>query len=77
VRTSSSIREDTWASIISGEAPGYGVTIDACGTSNDGNNSCFKEVKESNPEATIRTVKRPTTERLASDAVASLNKDFP
>jgi hypothetical protein len=77
VRTSSSIREEIWASTISGDAPGYGVTMDACGTSNEGSSSCFKEVRDRSPEATISTVNRPTTERLASEAVANLNKDIP
>ena len=53
------------------------MTIDACGTSKEGSSSCFKEVRDNSPEATIRTVKRPTTERLASDALASLNKENP
>jgi hypothetical protein len=51
--------------------------MEACGTSKEGNNSCFKEVRDSSPEPTIRTVKRPTTERLASEAVANLNKVVP
>jgi hypothetical protein len=51
--------------------------MEACGTSKEGKSSCFKEVRDNSPEVTIRMVKRPTTERLASDAVASLNKDVP
>ena len=51
--------------------------MDACGTSKEGSSSCFKDVRDSSPEATISTVNRPTTERLASEAVANLNKDVP
>jgi hypothetical protein len=77
VRTSSSIREEIWASTISGDAPGYAVTMEACGTSKEGSSSCFKEVRDSSPDPTMSTVNRPTTERLASEAVANLNKDVP
>jgi hypothetical protein len=74
VLTWSSITEEIWASTISGEAPGYAVTIDACGTSKEGRSSCFSAVADSRPAPITKTVSKPTTERLASEAVASLNK---
>ena len=53
------------------------VTMEACGTSKEGSSSCFRDPSEMRPATVKIMVKSPTTERLASEAVESLNKDVP
>ena len=72
-RTASSITRLTWLSTTSGEAPGYAVTMAACGTSNEGMSSCFKDPSEMNPNTAVMIVISATTDRLATLSLARRN----
>ena len=71
--TAPSITRDTCESMTSGDAPGYEVTIAACGNSNEGKSSCLSWPTATNPKTASIAVIRATTDLLAKDTLERRN----